>query len=473
MKSKILVLLLMGLMIVSCGKQQAGVSIRRPHPRDLEYPDLKVETPEYSEIKLGNGIEGFFIEDHEIPVVNVSILVKTYYPDKSKLGCNEMARWVMRNGGTKEWPPDKLNDELEFLAAHINFYGGGLSTIASLNCLKKDLPHVLAIYADLIMNPAFPDDKIEMRRKTMIEELRRENDKPMNIARREYRKLIYKGHPYGWESTEESCGNISRDDLVKFHEEYFHPGNTIIGICGDVTEAEITELLNKNFSGWKKADVKIEDLPAVEIDESENYNYVYKGDMNQAYIMIGHLGVRKDNPDKCAINIMNYILGGGSFASWITEEVRVKRGLAYSTGSSFRPGAFAKGTFTAYAQTKSSEYSRTINLIYDQIERMKTEGPTKEEFKKAVDSFLNSHVFDFDSKEDIVRRLVRLKFEGRPLDSPEKDMKKYAALTIDDIIRVAKKYLRPEDFTVLVVGDKEQFDKPLSTFGEVNEIEIE
>jgi len=219
MKSKILVLLLMGLMIVSCGKQQAGVNIKRPHPRDLEYPDLKVETPEYSEIKLSNGIEGFFIEDHEIPVVNVSILVKTYYPDKSKLGCNEMARWVMRNGGTKEWPPEKLNDELEFLAAHINFYGGSLNTIASLNCLKKDLPHVLDIYAGLIMNPAFPDDKIEMKRKTMLEELRRENDKPMNIARREYRKLIYKGHPYGWESTEESCGNISREDLVKFHEE--------------------------------------------------------------------------------------------------------------------------------------------------------------------------------------------------------------------------------------------------------------
>ncbi|MCD6380354.1 insulinase family protein [bacterium] len=472
MKSKMLVLLLSGLMVISCASHQAGVSIKRPHPKNLEYPELKVETPEYTEIKLGNGMEGFFIEDHEVPVVNITILVKTFYPDKSKFGRNEMARWVMRNGGTKQWPSRKLNDELEFLAANIRFNGGGLSTTASLNCLKKDLPHVLDIYADLIMNPAFPEDKISMKRKTMLEELRRKNDKPMNIARREYRKLIYKEHPYGWYGTKEGYNSISREDLVKFHEKYFHPGNTIIGICGDVTEAEVTSLLNKSFSGWEKADVEIEEIPAVETDESENYNYVYKGDMNQAYIMIGHLGIKNDNPDRCAINIMNYILGGGAFASWISQEVRVKRGLAYSTGSSFNSRNFAKGTFTAYAQTKSGEYSRTINLIYDQIKRMKKEGPTQVEFKKAVDSFLNSHIFDYESKEAIVQRLVSLEFEGQPLDTPEKDMKKYAALTIEDVLRVAKQYLRPDDFTILVVGDKAQFDKPLSSFGEVNEIEI-
>ncbi|HMA77079.1 MAG TPA: pitrilysin family protein [Candidatus Krumholzibacteriaceae bacterium] len=473
MKIRLFVLLLAGLMAVSCGKHRAGVSVERTHPSNLEYPKLKVETPEYTQVKLDNGIEGFFIEDHEVPVVNITMLVKTYYPDKNRLGRNEMANWVMRNGGTEKWPSDKLNDELEFLAARINFNGGGLSTRISLNCLKKDLPRVLGIYADLIMNPVFPEEKIEMKRKTMLEELRRKNDKPMNIARREYRKLVYKGHPYGWSRTEEACNSIAREDLVKFHEKYFHPGNTIIGISGDVTESEITDLLVENFSGWERKDVEIEDFPRVQIDEKENYNYVYKGDMNQAYIMIGHLGIRNDNPDRCAINIMNYILGGGSFASWITEEVRVKRGLAYSAGSSFRPGNFAKGTFTAYSQTKAGEYSRTINLIYDQIERMRTEGPTQQEFDKAVDSFLNSHVFDYESKEAIVRRLVELQFQGRPLDTPEKDMEKYASLTIDEVIRAAGKYLRPEDFTVLVVGDKEKFDKPLSTFGEVNEIEIE
>ncbi|MDZ7860509.1 MAG: pitrilysin family protein [Candidatus Krumholzibacteriota bacterium] len=473
MKSRLFVLLLAGLTAVSCGKHRAGVSVERTHPSNLEYPKLKVETPEYTLVKLDNGIEGFFIEDHEVPVVNITMLVKTYYPDKNKLGRNEMANWVMRNGGTEKWPSDKLNDELEFLAAHINFNGGGLSTRISLNCLKKDLPRVLGIYADLIMNPVFPEEKIEMKRKTMLEELRRKNDKPMNIARREYRKLVYKGHPYGWSRTEEACNRIAREDLVKFHEKYFHPGNTIIGISGDVTESEITDLLEENFSGWERKDVEIEDFPQVQIDEKENYNYVYKGDMNQAYIMIGHLGIKNDNPDRCAIDIMNYILGGGSFASWITEEVRVKRGLAYSAGSSFSPGSFAKGTFTAYSQTKAGEYSRTINLIYDQIERMKNEGPTQKEFDKAVDSFLNSHVFDYESKEAIVRRLIDLRFQGRPLDTPEKDMEKYASLTIDDVIRAAGKYLRPEDFTVLVVGDKEKFDKPLSTFGEVNEIEIE
>jgi len=472
-KNRTLLLLLAALMIVSCSRHQAGTSIERPHPSELEYGDLKVQTPDYTRLELSNGMKGFFIEDHEIPVVNVSVMVRTYYPGEEKLGRNEMARWVMRNGGSESWPAEKLNDELEFLAARIEFYGGALSTTASLNCLKKDLPRVLGIYADLLMNPAFPGEKIEMKRKTMLEELRRKNDQPRNIARREYRKIIYGNHPYGWEETEGSLNSIAREDLVEFHQAYFHPGNTIIGISGDVTEAEIRDIMEENFSGWEKKDVETEAVPPVESEEEGGIYYARKADMNQAYIMMGHLGIKADNPDRCAMNIMNYILGGGSFASWITEEVRVKRGLAYSAGSYCNAGAFARGTFTAYAQTKSEEFARSIQVIEEQIKKMQNEGPTGEEFDKAVDSYLNSHVFDYESKEAIIRRLMRLELEGRPLDTPERDMEKYAALTVEDVVRVANKYLDTGRLTTLIVGDREKFGTPLSELGKIREIELE
>lgn len=475
-KSKILVLLLAGLMVASCSKQHAGMSVGsvdRPHPASLEYPDIKVQTPEYSVMQLDNGMKVFFIEDHEIPVVNVLMLFKTYYPDKGKLGRNEMARWVMRNGGSEAWPSDKLNDELEFLAARIEFYGGPLSTTASMNCLKKDLPNVMGIYADLVMNPVFPEEKIEMKRKSMLEELRRQNDQPRNIARREYRKLVYKGHPYGWSGTEESCQNITRDDLAGFHAKYFYPDNTIIGVSGDITEAELRALLEDKFQGWRKGEVEVEKLPPDDIEVEGGVYYAHKADMNQAYIMMGHLCITSDNPDRCALNIMNYILGGGSFASWITEEVRVKKGLAYSAGSYLNPGAFARGTFTAYAQTNSDEYARSIALIKEQIERMKAEGPTEVEFEKAVDSYINSQVFEYESKEAIIRRLISLEFEGRPLDTPERDMEKYAALTIEDVKRVAGKYLDASKLTTLIVGDKETFGTPLEELGDVKELEME
>ncbi|RKZ06133.1 hypothetical protein DRQ05_05265, partial [bacterium] len=155
------------------------------------------------------------------------------------------------------------------------------------------------------------------------------------------------------------------------------------------------------------------------------------------------------------------------------HEVRSKRGLAYSAGSRFGSNAFARDEFYAFAQSKADAYSTSLDLIVKQIKRMKTEGPTAEEVKKAVDSYLNSKVFDYENKSQVIYRLVRLRFEGRPLDTPEKDMETYSKLTADDIRRVAKKYLHPEDLTVFVLGNAKLFDRPLSTFGKVTEIDLE
>ena len=178
-----------------------ALAAKRPHPTKLSYPSVKLTTPQAAEISLSNGLAGFLLEDHEIPVVDVVILVKTYFPDRSKYGLNGMAQWVIRNGGTATWPGDKLSDELEFLAASVEVSGGDLNTTFSFNCIKKDLPRVLEIFSDLIMNPVFPEEKIEMRRNTMLEEIRRRNDEPSGVSRREFAKLIYGDHPYAWQTT--------------------------------------------------------------------------------------------------------------------------------------------------------------------------------------------------------------------------------------------------------------------------------
>ncbi len=472
MKRKYRIAALVALLAVSLSSPLLAGKTKRPHPSKLKYPPLELTTPDVEEIRLSNGLEGFLVEDHEIPIVNVYLLVKTYYPDRAKYGLNEMAGWVIRNGGTEAWPPDALNDELEFLAAYIEVGGGNLEKTISLNCLKKDLKKVLGIYADLVMNPAFPDDKIEMKRKTMLEEIRRKNDEPNQVVRREFYKLIYGDHPFGWEGSMESYEAITRDDIVAFHRTYFHPNNAIIGVSGDVTKEEIVSALEDVFAGWEPAEVAIPEVPDVPEPAGSSWNYAYK-DISQAYMRIGHLGINANNPDRCAINIMNFILGGGSFTSWITERVRSDEGLAYSTGSRYNSNAWGKGAFFAYAQTKAEAYSRAMQLIFEQFERMRTEGPTEEEVGRAVDSYLNGQVFDYESKAQVMQRLVQLRFEGRPLDTPERDMEAYANLTVDDIKRVALEYLHPDRMTVIVVGDAAKFDRPLSDFGEVHEIELE
>jgi zinc protease len=470
MRTKAFVFVLAAVLAVSFAS--LAFAAKRPHPSKLVYPPLTVKTPQATEINLSNGLGGFFIEDHEIPVVDIVLAVRTYFPDQGKFGLNEMAQWVIRNGGTAAWPPDKLNDELEFLAANVEIFGGNLSTTIAVNCLKKDLPRVLEIFADLVMSPAFPDDKVEMKRKTMLEDIRRRNDEPNAVAGREFAKLIYKNHPYGWESTVASVGAITRADLVKYHDTYFHPNNAIVGVSGDVTKDEIVSALDKAFKGWTTADVTIPKVPDLPATPPPSVNYAFM-DINQAYISLGHLGINSNDPERCAVNIMNFILGGGSFTSWITEKVRSDEGLAYHAASRYTSDAFAKGLFTAVAQTKGDACSRATTIIIDQIKRMRGAGPTADEVKKAVDSYVNGQVFDNESKAQVVRRLVQLRFEGRPLDTPQKDMETYAKLTVADVKAAAQKYLQPDQLTMLFVGNAKLFDRPLSDFGTVNEIKLE
>lgn len=444
----------------------------RPRPGQLTFPSLKVTTPQVIDVSLSNGLAGFLVEDHEIPVVDVVLLVRTYFPDKEKCGLNDMAQWVARNGGTATWPADKLNDELEYLAARIEVSGDNLSTIVSANCLKKDLPRILEIFSDVIRNPAFPEDKIEIKRKTMLEDIRRRNDEPNEVSRREFAKLIYGDHPYAWETTTQSVNAIKREDLVNFHTTYFHPNNAIIGISGDVTREEIVGALEKALGKWERADVNVPKVPVLKTTAAPSCNYTYM-DINQAYITIGHQGINSNDPERCAVNVMNFILGGGSFTSWITEKVRSDEGLAYHAGSRYSSDPWLMGVFAASAQTKADACSRATTIMIDQIKRMRDVGPTAEEVKKAVDSYVNSQVFDYESKTQVVRRLVQLRFEGRPLDTPQKDMEIYAKLTVADIKNAAQKYLHPDKLTLLVVGNAKLFDRPLSDFGPVNEIGLE
>jgi zinc protease len=470
MRKRAFIIFLVAVLAVSFAS--LAFAAKRPHPTKLKYAPLKMTTPAWTELAFSSGLTGFFIEDHEIPVVDIVLAVKTYFPDKGVYGLNEMAQWVIRNGGTEKWPPDKLNDELEFLAANIEVYGGNLSTMIAVNCLKKDLPRVLEIFGDLVMNPAMPGDKVDMKRKTMLEDIRRKNDEPNAVVRREFGKLVNGDHPYAWESTTASVNAITRDDLAKFHSTYFHPGNAIIGISGDVTKDEIVGMLDKAFAGWQKADVAIPKVPDITMAPAPSVNYAFM-DINQAYLSLGHLGINANNPDRCAVNIMNFILGGGSFTSWITEQVRSDEGLAYSAYSRFSSDAFAKGIFTAAAQTKADACSRATTIIIEQIKKMRDTGPTAEEVRKAVDSYVNGQVFDSESKTQVVRRLVQLRFEGRPLDTPQKDMDTYAKLTVADIKAAAQKYLMPDKLTMLFVGNAKLFDRPLGDFGPVNEIKLE
>jgi predicted Zn-dependent peptidase len=269
----------------------------------------------------------------------------------------------------------------------------------------------------------------------------------------------------------ETVSGLTRDDVAEFHRKYVRPNNAVIGITGDLTREEAFELLSGLAAAWE-AGGEEPVVPAMEYELKPSVNYIYK-DVNQAYIFAGHMGLNSANEDRPLVDIMNYILGGGSFTSWITQRIRSDEGLAYSARSSFMSTPWGYGLFTGSCQTRSDAAMRALTLLIEQIDKMNTEGPSTEEVANAKDAIVNQHVFEYESTSRIVNRTVWFDLTGQPLDMVERELAVYQSAGLDDVRRAGSEYLHPNDLTILVVGNADLFDRPLSDFGEVNVIEIE
>ncbi|MGQ9603517.1 MAG: M16 family metallopeptidase [bacterium] len=436
----------------------------------MRFEPLKFEIPEVDTLYFENGLHGYLIEDHEIPAINIVIMFRSAYPTDDKVGLPELATWAIRNGGSSKYTKSRIDDELEFVGASIESSGDGISGSITANFLTKDTRTVMDIFADLIINPAFDPEKVDLRKKTMIEEIRRKADDPLMLGIQEFSKLIYKGHPVALDPTVETIMNISHDDIIDFHRKYVRPQNAVIGITGDISKDEAMALINEYLGGWHEGG-ETPVFPEMAFELRPSVNYIYK-DLNQAYIFVGHMSINYANPDRPIANIMNYILGGGSFTSWITRRVRAEEGLAYHAACYLRASAWGYGTLTATCQTRCDAAMRALGIIIDQMKRMKEIGPTPQEVEDAKQYFINSEVFNYESNQVIMSRLVWLDLAGLPLDMLQRDFEAYQRTTVEDVKRVAREYLYPGQLTILVVGDKDKFDRPLSDFGEVEEIEI-
>ncbi|MFN3467314.1 MAG: M16 family metallopeptidase, partial [Candidatus Brocadiales bacterium] len=343
---------------------------------------------------------------------------------------------------------------------------------ASLSVMKKDLDKALEIFNDILRNPAFPEDKIKKRKEEVLEAIRRENDSPAGILFREFRRLVYEPHPYGRkvEGYPDTLSKITREDMVEFHKKYYHPNNVLMGIAGDFNTQEMLEKLEKLFKDWPRAEVSFPAVPNVQNGFQRSINYIYK-DIDQSNVILGHIAIERTNPDYFPAMLMNFILGGGSFASRIPGRVRSEEGLAYSVYSAFHTPR-DKGFFFVNCQTKSESTSRAISLALEEIQKIKEKLVEEDELTTAKDTFTNQFIFLFTSSSAIVSHMVNLEYQGLPLDYLDTYVAKVKAVSREDILRVAQKYLQPDKVTLLVVGNKDKFDRPLSEFGEVRTVEL-
>ncbi|MDI6447591.1 M16 family metallopeptidase [Anaerobaca lacustris] len=448
---------------------------RIPDHTQLKYPNLRdVAVPEVQRVTLSNGMRLFLLEDRELPLISLSgrIRVGSIYEPAEKVGLADITGEVMRTGGTMSKTGDELDDELEQIAASVETGIGQDSGYASVSVLEEDIDRGLAILADVLMHPAFRQDKIELAKMQHRSAIARRNDSPRSVASREFNKLIHgPDSAYARHTEYATIDNISRDDLVAFHKRFFGPNNMMLAVWGDFDTQEMIARIEKAFDGWEKIDLDLPAKPEVDYAWRSSVNLVSRDDLNQSNIYLGHLGGRMSDPDYPALTLMNHILGGG-FTGRLFKNVRSRQGLAYSVFGTFSAQYDRPGVFSLGCQTKSESTVHAIEAIVEEVRRIVAEPVTDEELELAKDSYLNSFIFHFDSTDKIVRRLMTYEYYGYPPDFLQTTKERIEKVTKADILRAARARLRPDALQILVVGRPEDFDRPLATLGEVRSIDV-
>jgi zinc protease len=451
-------------------------------PEDLAAGDLramkKTPLPEFhpqepKRIQLENGMVIFLQEDHELPLIDGVAYIRggSSIEPADKIGLVSIYGSSWRTGGTKNKTGDQLDDELEARAARIEGGAGVDTTTLSLSCLKGDFDFVLNDFIDLLHNPEFRDEKIEIAKNSVKTGIARRNDDLLQIAGRESNKLGYGAqNPYARVPEYATVAAVTRKDLQDWHSKYVQPNNIILGIVGDFDAAEMEARLRKQFESWPKGPAYTRPQIAIAAPRPGVY-FIEKSDVNQSEIRMVASGIRRDDPDFYAVQVMNQIFGGG-FSSRLFQNLRTKAGLAYAVGGGISAPFDHLGLARLSIGTKTGTTAEAIEGLYKQIEEMDTVPVTATEMQRGKDAILNSFIFEFDSKEKVMRERMTYELYGYPADFLERYQKGVEKVTAEDVNRVARKYLQKDKFAVLVVGKSEGFDKPLSAFGPVKALDI-
>jgi len=433
--------------------------------------DFKPVEPK--KIVLANGLTIFLQEDHELPFVNGSILIRGGSREEpaDKIGLVSLYGQAWRTSGTKTQSGDALDELLALKAADVETGGGLATTSVSWSSFKQDFDQVFGIAQDVLLHPDFKADKLALGKRQMAAGIARRNDDASGIAAREAAMIAYgKGSPYARQTQYATIAAVQLSDLVAWHDKTVVPNGMIVAVSGDFDSTAMEAKLRKAFEPLARGP-EIKPADAVFKDPAHAVYFVNKSDVDQSNVYIVGLGTERSNPDYYALRVMNQVFSGG-FGSRLFQEVRTKLGLAYSVGGSYGAAYDHPGTFTVGAATKSASTVAATQAMLAQIELLKTKPPTPEEMRSAKDEILNGFIFQFDSPDKTLSEQVLLQFYGYPPDLLAQFKGGIEKVTAADVARVAKKYIDVSKLAIVVVGNKAEFGTPLDKLGPVTDLDI-
>jgi predicted Zn-dependent peptidase len=449
----------------SAGAAKIGLMIFPPLLWDPPAVGIDVERE-----VLSNGIVLYLYPDRMLPLLDVIGLFRggRLYEPPERAGLARIAASQIRAGGTASTTADALNEELDTLAASLEMSAGDEALEIRLNLLSRHTERGLELLADVLLKPTFDAGQLELARGRLLEELRRRRDDPRELLYKEFAALHYTDrHPLGAEATAASLTAIKRDDLVAFHRRFIRPDNLILGVAGDFDKETLVAHLERVLGAWSVSDrLSLPAIPPVKPAAKPGVAIIDKP-VPQSAIALGHFGVDRTNPDREAIELMNLLLGGGGLISRLGKRVRSFEGLAYSVGSRFGTDGREPGLFQVIGSTRTEAAPQAISAMIEEITRLREAPVTAAELDTAKEAVANSFLFRFTDPADTIRQLMLLEFMGLPRDYYQTLLSRYRAITPERLQQVARRYLRPDDLAIVVVGDSQPLERALARFGPV------
>ncbi len=418
-------------------------------------PTPEITLPKIQKAELPNGLRVWLVENHKVPIVafNLVLFAGSERDPLTTPGMASMTAAMVQEGTTMRTSL-QIAEEIDAIGATMNVYSQTDYAGASLNCLTKHLDAALAVYADVLTNPTFPEKEFARVKNDRLTSLLQQKDRPTTIASVAFGKILYgAGHPYGNDvnGTEQSIKGLTRDDLVRFYQTTYRPNNATLLVVGDVTMTTILPRVTKAFSEWKKADVPAAASFATPSVETRKIYLVDKPGAAQSEIRIGYPALARTTPDFFPVNLMNTVLGG-QFSSRLNSNIRERRGFSYGVRSIFQftrlPGPFVAsgGVQTAKTDSALQEFLREIDLMRDR-------GMTAEELEFAINRTKGAFSTSFETPAQIAAALVNIVVYGLPEDYLINYLKNVDLVTLADVQRVARRYLDSSKMAIVVVGD--------------------
>jgi len=400
-----------------------------------------------------NGMTVLFLEQHFLPTVEIHALVKvgSAQDPPEKAGLANLTASLL-DEGTVTRTSRQIAEQIDFVGGSLGARATEDFTTASARVLKKDADLGFALLADMLQQPAFHKQDFERIRAQILGEIVSDDDDPGNVAMKAFNQLIFHGHPYSWPAhgTEETLNRITAADIQQFHAREYLPNQTILVIVGDLTQEQAAALVQNHFGTWKKGTSPPYLLKKPAPLERKMIQLIEK-DLTQSTIILGHTGINRANPDYYAVTVMNYILGAGGFSSRLMDSIRDKQGLAYGIMSQFDT-RLMPGAFLINLQTRTDVTNQAIAGVLTEVKGIRDAPVTDQELSEAKSFIIGSFPLRLDSSAKLANVLAQVEFYNLGLDYFTHYPKAIEKVTKEDVLRVAKQYLDPQHYALVVVG---------------------